>query len=129
MKGKEYVRPLSSSWYLQRPSWTRFIFRELTAVFVGAYAIFLLVLVYRARDAQSFAAFYDGLRSPLSLIFHLLVLVMAFYHSITWFNLAPMALPLQRGEEHVAPNVISGTLYAAWVIVSVVIAGIVLAVR
>ncbi len=129
MKGKEYVRPLTSSWYLQRPSWTRFILRELTAVFVGAYAIFLLVLVYRARDEQAFAAFYEGLRSPVSLVFHMIVLAMAFYHSITWFNLAPMAIPIQRGEEHVAPPVISGFLYAAWVIVSVVIAGIVLALR
>src|SRR2546422_2253927 len=125
MKGKEYVRPLSSSWYLQRPSWTRFILRELTAVFVGAYAIFLLVLVYRAHDEQAFSAFYEGLRSPVSLVFHLLVLVMAFYHSITWFNLAPMALPLQRGEERVPPTLISGSLYAAWVIVSVIIAAIV----
>jgi fumarate reductase subunit C len=121
MKGKEYIRPIPAAWYLQRPTWKRFILRELTAIFVGAYAIFLLVLIRRAADASSFAAFVEGLRSPVSIVFHLIVLAMALYHSVTWFSLLPLAMHFQRGEEHVAPKVIAATGYVAWVLASIVV--------
>ena len=33
------------------------------------------------------------LKSPASIVFHLLALAFAIYHSVTWFNLTPKALP------------------------------------
>jgi fumarate reductase subunit C len=126
MKGKEYVRPISSTWWMQRPTWKRFMLRELTALFVGAYAVFLLVLVARAQDEQSFAAFFEGLRSPLSLVFHLVVLAMVLYHAHTWFQLTPQAMPVWRGEERVPPQTIITSQYVVWAIVSLVIAGLAL---
>jgi len=124
MKGKEYVRPISSTWFLQRGSWKRFMLRELTALFVGAYAVFLLVMVYRARDEQSFAAFYEGLRSPLSILFHLVTLGMVLYHAVTWFQLTPQAMPMWRGEERVNPASVITTQYVVWALATVVVAGL-----
>lgn len=127
MRRKEYVRSVPHTWFLQRPSWTRFIVREATAVFVGAYAIFLLVLVYRAQEAPSFSVFLEGLRSPVSLLLHLIALMMVLYHTFTWFNLTPQALPLWQGEERVPPRLIVAASYVAWLIVSGVVAWIVIA--
>ena len=94
MKGKEYVRPIpAGAYFFSRPTWSWFMVREFTSVFVGAYALFLIVLIYQAHDEQSFAAFYEGLRSPLSLILHLIGLVMVVYHTVTWFKTTPQALP------------------------------------
>jgi succinate dehydrogenase subunit C len=124
MKGKEYVRPISSTWWLQRPSWKRFMLRELTALFVGAYAVLLLLMVYSARDEQSFAAFYEWLRSPLSLLFHLVALAMVLYHACTWFQLTPQAMPLWRGEDRVNAQTVINSQYVVWAVVSVVIAGL-----
>jgi fumarate reductase subunit C len=35
MKGKEYVRPVGANWWLRKRSYTLFMLRELTAVFVA----------------------------------------------------------------------------------------------
>ena len=51
-------------------------------------------------------------------MFHLLALAFAIYHSVTWFNLTPKALPLQVGEGFVPDWVIAGAHYAAWIVVS-----------
>lgn len=122
MKGKEYIRPVSSTWWLQRGSWTRFMLRELTALFVGGYAVFLLVLVNQARDEQSFAAFFENLKSPVSIILHLITLAMVIYHAVTWFQLTPQAMPLWRGEERVNPRSVIASQFIVWAVVSLLIA-------
>jgi fumarate reductase subunit C len=48
-------------------------------------------------------------------------LAFATYHSITWFNLTPKALPLQVGEGFVPDWVIAGAHFAGWAVVSFVI--------
>jgi len=48
----------------------------------------------------------------------LLALAFAVYHSVTWFNLTPKALPLQLGEEFVPDAVISGAHFGAWAVLS-----------
>jgi fumarate reductase subunit C len=127
MKGKEYRRPMPAGWWLKKRSYTLFMVRELTALFVAGYAIFLLTLVYQAQQGpEAFVSFIQGLKSPLSLVLHLLALLMAIYHSVTWFNLTPKALVVWRGENAVPPTLIAASHYVVWVLLSVVIVGIVL---
>ena len=119
---KDYIRPMPKSWWLTRPSWRWFMLREWTALFVAAYAVFLIFLVCAAKNTQSFAAFYEGLSSPWSILFHILVLLMATYHTYTWFAAAPKALRVYRGEERVPEVVVAGGHFAAWIVVSIVLA-------
>jgi len=121
MRTKEYVRPIAPGHWFQRPTWARFMVRELTALFVAGYAIFLLVLVYRAADESSFAAFYEGLMSPLSLVLHLITLAMVLYHAVTWIQAAPQAMVIWRGEERVPAEAIVSAQYAAWAIVTILV--------
>ncbi len=128
MKGKEYVRPMPSTWWLQKKSYTLFMLREVTALFVAGYAIFLIVLVARAGQGEAvFTAFAQGLKSPLSIGLHLLVLLMSIYHSVTWFSATPKVLVFWRGDERVSPSIVAGWHYAAWAVVSVIVAGLALA--
>src|SRR4051794_2120436 len=128
MKGKEYVRPVGASWWLRKPSYTLFMLRELTAVFVAGYAIFLLVLIYQAgQGPEAFTQFAQGLKSPVSIVLHLLVLAMVVYHTVTWFNATPKVMSLWRGEERVSPALIVGSNYVAWVVISAIVAGLALA--
>jgi fumarate reductase subunit C len=69
----------------------------------------------------AWAAFLQLLKSPASIAFLLLTLAFATYHSITWFNLTPKALPLQVGEEFLPDWVIAGAHYAGWAALSFVI--------
>jgi fumarate reductase subunit C len=125
VKGKEYVRPMGANWWLQRPAYTQYMLREVTALFVGGYAIFLLVLVYRASQGRdAFLAFAEGLKSPVSIVLHLLTLAMALYHSITWLNATPKAIVIQQGEEYVPPGTLIAGSYVVWIVLSVLVAGL-----
>ena len=126
MMAKEYVRPIPATWWLRKRSYFLFILRELTSVFVGAYAVFLLVLVARADDPQSFAALFDALKSPLSIALHLITLAMVLFHSVTWINLTPQVMVLWLGERRVSPVLIAASNHAAWLAVSGLVGWIVL---
>ncbi len=126
MMAKEYVRSVQATWWLRKGTYFLFMLRELTSVFVAAYVVFLLMLVARAQDAQSFAPFFDGLKSRWSIAFHLVTLAMVLYHSVTWINLTPKVMVLWRGEERVSPVLIAASNYFAWLIVSGLVAWIVL---
>ena len=101
--------------------------RELTAVFVAGYSVFLLVLIYRlGQDADAYASVIDTMKSPLSIVVHAVTLAFVLYHTITWFNLTPKILVLRIGEERIPKGLVAGAFYASWIVVSVVIAWLVL---
>ena len=117
-KSKELTRPMPGNWWLKRKTYFRFMIRELTCVFVGGYAIFLLVLAARYDDPGAFAALLD---SPLLITMQIIALPMCLYHSITWLNLTPKVMVLWRGEERVSPLLVAGANYVVWVAASIVI--------
>jgi len=119
---KEYIRPMSATWWLQNPAYTKFMIRDATSVFIALYCVFLMVLMYFAGlDQATFDAFYQRLASPLSQVLHAIALVFAVYHSVTFFNLTPRAIVVFRGEEKVPEALIAGAHYAGWLLVSVVL--------
>ena len=84
--------------------------RELTCLFIGAYTLLLVVGIGRLAEGRAaYEAFLESLKSPLSIVFHVLALGFAVYHSVTWFNLTPKALPVQIGEEFMPDWVIAGS--------------------
>jgi len=66
----------------------------------------------------NFGAFLEALQSPTSIGFHVIALGFAIYHSVTWFNLTPKALPLQIGEAFVPDAAIAGAHFAAWAVLT-----------
>lgn len=123
MKSKEYIRPIPATWWLKKRAYTLFMIRELTAVFIAGYVIFLLCLLYKASQGpDAFAGFVEGLKSPVSIGLHLIALAMALYHSITFFNLAGAVIRVFRGEERVPPLAIVIPNYILWVVVSASVA-------
>ena len=109
---------MPANWWMKKKTYVLFIVRELTCVFVGGYALFLLVLVARRDDPQAFVAW---LNSPFLIVLQIIALPMVLYHSITWFNLTPKVMVVWRGEERVSPLLIAGANYVAWAIVSIAI--------
>lgn len=123
MNSKPYVREISKTgWFFQQPRYMRYMAREVTCIFIGAYALLLVVALKRlAQGPEAFQGFVDALHSPLGILFNLAVLVAAVYHSTSWFNVTPQAMPIQRGEEFVPGKMIVGAHYAAWAVVSVIV--------
>ena len=121
-ESKDYVRPMPAAWWLKKRSYFFFMVRELTCVFVGGYAVFLLALAATRDDGEAFAAL---LSSPIFVALQIIALTMLLYHSITWINLTPKVMIVWRGEERVSSALIAGVNYVAWIGVSVVILWIV----
>ena len=120
---RPYVREVSrTKWFFRHPRYMRYMAREITCIYIAIYTVLLLVGLYRlSQGAEPYQAFLAALRGPASIVFHILALAFSVYHSATWFNLTPKALPVQMGESFVPDAVIAGAHYVAWVAVSIVV--------
>ncbi|MCF8177085.1 MAG: hypothetical protein K9J74_01120 [Sulfuritalea sp.] len=109
-----------TTWFFRHPRYMRYMSREITCIFVGAYCVLLVVgLKALASGPAAYENFLLALKSPASIGFQFLALVAAVYHAATWFNATQKAMPLQIGEDFVPGNVISGAHYFAWAVLSV----------
>ncbi|HXZ52635.1 MAG TPA: fumarate reductase subunit C [Burkholderiales bacterium] len=119
MSRKPYQRPISSEWIFRHPRYLRYMLREFSCLFIGGWTLMLVCGLRRlAEGPDAWAAFLDALGSPASIVLQVLALAFSVYHSVTWFNLTPKALPVQRGEEFVPDGVISGAHFALWGLLS-----------
>ena len=118
-----YHQPHPWNWFVKRPGYVKFMIRELTAAFVAAYLIFLLVLLSRLNEGEeAFVSILDRLAGGPAILLHVLALIAALWHSITWFNLTPKAMPLFIGETRVAnPLVAIGMGYLPWVVLTTLV--------
>jgi fumarate reductase subunit C len=122
MSRKPYVRKITSEWIFRHPRYLRYMAREFSCLFIGGWTLLMVWgLKQLAEGPAAWAAFLEFLKSPASIVFHLLALGFAAYHSITWFNLTPKALPLQIGEEFVPGAAISGAHFGAWAALSLAV--------
>ena len=89
-------------------------------------AFFALVLLWEVRalaqGPEAFARFLARLGSPLFIVLHAVAFLFVLLHAITWFNLAPSAMVVRLGGKRVPDWVIVAGNYAAWVVLSVAVA-------
>ncbi len=117
-----YYPTLPATWWLRRPSYVKFMLRELSAVFVAIFLVVLLVQVRRiGQGPEAYAAALETLRSPGWIVFHVVALGFAIFHSVTWFNLTGVVQVVRVGERQVPPRLVAGASFAAWGVVSLVL--------
>jgi fumarate reductase subunit C len=123
-----WYRPrMSTYWWLKRPSYLAFILRELSSVFVGWFVVFFLMLVSAvSRGPDAYREFLAWAGHPVVLVVNVVSLAFVVFHAVTWFNLAPQAMVVRMGGKRVPGVVIAASNYAAWVLVSALVAWIVL---
>ncbi|MEE4331055.1 MAG: fumarate reductase subunit C [Wenzhouxiangella sp.] len=120
-----YDRPMGR-WYLRRAYLFRYTLRELTAVFVLVFALILLAgLAALVAGPDTWAGFLGLLSHPLMIGLHAVLLLAALYNSMTWFLVAPKAMPpIFVGTRPVPDRVIVLAHLIVFVIVSVLIVGL-----
>ncbi len=120
MSPKPYVREVSPTrWFFRDKRYMRYMAREVTCIFIGIYTVILLVGLARLAEGQAaYEAFLAALRDPVSIVFQVLTLGFSLYHTTTWFNVTPKALPVQIGEEFVPGKAVAGAHYAVWALLS-----------
>ena len=122
MNRRPYMRKVERSWWLHHPRYVVYMIRELTSLFVGLYCALLAIgLVRLAQGQAAWDGFVAAFSSPPGVVFQLLCLAFATYHSVTWFALTPKAMPLVVKGEPVPGIVIVGAHYVAWAAVSAVV--------
>lgn len=125
-KRRPYVRSMDG-WWKKNPFYVEYMIHESTALFVAAYAFTLLVgLVRLGQGEAAWNGWLEAMKSPLSLICHVVFLIAIAYHTYTWFKIMPITLPpIIIGGKKVGPGVITGSGLLAAVVASVFTLGLV----
>lgn len=123
MSRKPYVREVSKTgWYLKHPRYLRYMSREVTCIFIGAFALLMLCAVERLSHGQAaWESFLAAIKGPWSSVGLAVILFFATYNATNWFNVTPKAMPVQTGEDFLDGKYIIGAHYAVWVIATLVI--------
>jgi len=123
MSRKPFVREVSKTgWYFKQPRYLRYMSREVTCIFIGAFALLLLCALGRLSEGQaSYESFLAALQGPWSIFGLLVVLIFAVHNATSWFNVTPKAMPVQIGEDFLPGKYIVAAHYAVWIVVSLAI--------
>jgi len=123
MSRKPYVRKVSKTrWYFKHPRYLRYMSREVTCFFIGAFALLMLCTVERLSEGKAaYESFIAAITGPWSALGLTVVLAFALHNTTSWFNVTPKAMPVQIGEDFLPGKFIVGAHYAAWLIASLLI--------
>jgi fumarate reductase subunit C len=90
---RPYIRPIKPDWWAY-PPYRAYTARELSGVAVTIYgAVLFFGLVCLCFGPGAFGAYLWVLRTPVSLLFHLLLLAAVLFHTVTWFQILPKTMP------------------------------------
>jgi fumarate reductase subunit C len=113
-------------WWLSRRSYTLFVLRELSSVFVAWSVLYLLLLVRAVgHGAAEYQRFLDWSTSPWLVALNVVSLAFVLYHAVTFVNLTPQAIVVRLRGRRVPPRLLAGSIYLTWLLMSVFLAWLV----
>jgi len=123
-----WYRPrVSVYWWLGEWHYLKFILRELSSVFVAIVVIETLMLISAlVSGPQAYGDFLQSMRNPLVVVLNVVSFFFVLFHTITWFNLAPSAMPVRLGGKRVPDVAVAAPSYVAWIVISVFVSWVVL---
>jgi fumarate reductase subunit C len=117
-----YRERVSTYWWMGSWRYLKFILRELSSVAVAWFAgMTLLQLRALLKGPEAYARFAYRLQSPGLIAMNLVAFCFLLLHTITWFNLAPRAMPVRWGGKRVPEFLVAAPNYALWVAASAVV--------
>ena len=125
-----YVRPMQG-WWRRDPFFVKYMIREVTAVAVLVYAIILMVGVVRLSQGEAaFNGWLAALKTPGSILLHLVLLISMIVHAKSWFDIMPKTMPLLfMGGHRVEGSTITRTGYIVTIVATVLVLALVWGVR
>ena len=127
---KLYHRKMTATWWLTQRSYFLFMLRELSSVFIAVFLVIYLFQIHQLSEGpEAYRAFAQKLSSPGWILFHLVALLFALYHSITWFQSSAVVLPLRVGERLISRPIVVALHVGAWAIVSLLVLVLFLALK
>jgi fumarate reductase subunit C len=124
---KSYHARVSTYWWLGRWTYLKFILRELSSVFVAWFVIVTLFQISAlVRGPSEYVEFQDWLSRPLIVALNVISLFFVIFHALTWFNLAPKAMPIRVRGKRLPSFAVAAPNYAGWILISATVAWILL---
>lgn len=124
MSRRPYIRKVSkTTWWMSTPTYVGYMMREVTCIFIGAYAAVLVTALWRlSQGKEAYEAYMKIMTgNGAYFAFHVLALVFALYHTFSWFNVTPKAMPIQVGENKLPGWMIIGAHYGGWLVLSLLV--------
>lgn len=122
-----YRERVSTYWWTRKWSHFKFILRELTSLAVAYFVLLVICLLRAVGDGQeSYNAMQEWLATPVAIVVNLIAFCLILFHTITWFNLAPRAMPVRVGGKRLADWMVAAPNYVAWLVISAIVAWIVI---
>ena len=119
-KRKPYVRELPNDWWMKQLFYTKYMIREGSSLFITIYSLILAWGVFRLSQGEAaFNGWLNALQNPIAIALHVIILILALYHTITWFSLAPKAADLWIKGKKLEDQVIIAIHYAIFAVTSV----------
>ena len=114
-------------WWKKNPYYVEYMIHEGTALFVAAYAFTLLFgLVRLGQGEAAWNGWLEAMKSPLSVLCHVVLLVAICYHAITWFKLFPLTMPpIMVNGKRLEPGVVVASGWTAAVVAALALLGLV----
>lgn len=96
MSRRPYIRvPSKTRWWLEQPRYVRYMMREISALFIGIYALALVAGLWQlSRGRAAYEGYLAAVAGPAGQVFSVLAMFFAIYHSYSWFQVTPKAMPL-----------------------------------
>jgi len=124
---KWYRERVSTYWWTRQWSHFLFILRELTSIFVCYFVLLMLQLLRALNDGPvSYTAFQEWLKTPFAITLNAISFVFVLYHTVTWFNLTPRAMPVRVGGKRLADWMVAAPNYVVWLVISAILAWFIL---
>ena len=96
---KPYNPPVNKLWWLKNRVYTKYMIRELTAVFCLWVAIELLLFSASPLfSTEPDLWVSDFVQKPWVIALNIISLVAVLFHAVTWFNIMPKAVRLFRSR-------------------------------
>jgi len=126
-KRKPYQRKMNNNWWLKDVFYSKYMVREGSSLLITLYSLILAWGVLRLSQGETaFNAWLSALQHPISILLHFFILLIALYHTITWFSLAPKAVDISIKGKPINSKLIVTGHYIAFAIVTLFCLAIIL---
>ena len=119
LEARYYRQRMPLLWWVKRRSYTKFMLRELSSVFVALFVVELLLLVRAvANGPAAYDDFLNTMANPAMIVLNLIALAFVLLHAVTFANLTPRAMVVRLRGRTVPPQAILAGVYFGWLVVT-----------
>lgn len=122
-----YRKPVPTFWWLRSRAYFVFVLRELSAVFIAWFVVFLLLMAGAIAEGSSeYERFQDWSARWWVVLLNAIALLFVLLHTVTWFGLAPRAMVVRLRGRRLRPGPIVALHYLLWALLTAATAWLIL---